>query len=502
MLLHAALVVSACSNDTHVERRPPVTLTLAVPQGNQAGTSLGMNSLVQTLAEEGLTALERDGRFVPKLAERWTVSDDGLAWTFRLRQPLHFHDGSAVSTLDVKKALDSAASDVEQRRSYPALGDIRSIEVLSDREIVIHLHRPSRLLLDSLSVAIVKTDGQEQPVGTGPFKRIRASATEVEMEAHDQYNPRPPQIDRLTLKAYPLRLAWASMMRGEVDFVSEIADDARDLIASDMVDVRGFRRSFFFGMALNSANKLLKPTLVRHALNLAIDRRDIMRVAMRGRGEPAWTLLSPLHWAHDATVQEYPFDQKRAIEELERAGHVMQPGDAHRPPARLRFTCLIQPNYALTEKLAKAIQRQLLEVGVDMRIQVAGKLGERLRNGDFDAVVMDINGGPSLSRPYSLWRTPAPDSPGFNSFGYSNAAVDAALDAARYARTDEQFRSAIARFERLTHDDPPVLFLAWNERSRAMNRRFQIPAGFEGDPLVALPLLTLRGSIAAATTEQ
>ncbi|MBI3263808.1 MAG: hypothetical protein HYZ58_11750, partial [Acidobacteria bacterium] len=146
-----------------------------------------MNSIVQLLAYEGLTATDRNGRLVGKLAERWQVSRDGLSWTFHLRRPLRFHDGTSVTAREVKQALDRTLADPEARQSYPTVSDIQAIEVVSDSDIIIRLKKPSGLLLDSLAVPVYKVDSKGGRVGTGPFKPTRTGANQIEMEAHRQY---------------------------------------------------------------------------------------------------------------------------------------------------------------------------------------------------------------------------------------------------------------------------------------------------------------------------
>jgi ABC-type transport system substrate-binding protein len=141
-------------------------------------------------------------------------------------------------------------------------------------------------------------------------------------------------------------------------------------------------------------------------------------------------------------------------------------------PSRFQFNCLVYPPL---ERIALIIQKQLFEVGVDMTIELAkvGDIVGRAARGNFDAFLLWQSSGRSLTFPYLFWHSPEPGRPVFLQSGYT--AADAALDRVRYAPNDGEFRGAVAAFQQAIHDDPPAVFLAWEERVRAVNRTFHVP---------------------------
>jgi ABC-type transport system substrate-binding protein len=96
--------------------------------------------------------------------------------------------------------------------------------------------------------------------------------------------------------------------------------------------------------------------------------------------------------------------------------------------------------------------------------------------------MIDMIGGPTFARPYQFWRSPG-EFKGLNVFGYRNPETDRWFDALRFAADDAGVRTAASQVQRVMRDDPPALFLAWQERSRAINRRFEIKSEPGRDPV-------------------
>jgi ABC-type transport system substrate-binding protein len=161
----------------------------------------------------------------------------------------------------------------------------------------------------------------------------------------------------------------------------------------------------------------------------------------------------------------------------------------------ITFTCLVPANFAVLERVALILQQQLGDAGIRVRLESLqpDTVNKRVVSGDFDAAVLPILGGPSATVFHRFWHSPA-GTPRWNFWGYRDARVDAALDAALDARDDRQFGEAIRRFEAAVRDNPPAVFLAWNETVQAISRRFRIPDGNEGrDAIYVLSRWLLRG---------
>jgi ABC-type oligopeptide transport system substrate-binding subunit len=125
------------------------------------------------------------------------------------------------------------------------------------------------------------------------------------------------------------------------------------------------------------------------------------------------------------------------------------------------------------------VQRNLAEIGVDMTLESTplAQFNQRIAEGKFDVVLMEMVSGTSVSRPFFFWR-----SSGLSNFsGYDNPLFDAALEDIRRADGEVAYRDAFRRFQQTALDNPPAIFLAWGEVARAVNRRFDVVKAPGGD---------------------
>jgi len=209
---------------------------------------------------------------------------------------------------------------------------------------------------------------------------------------------------------------------------------------------------------------------VRKAINEAVDRAALVHDAMNDRGRPADGPIWPEHWARPASTPQFSYNPDDARRLLDAAGLKATRNAAGTMPSRFSFACLVYAEDARFERLAVLVQKQLADVGIEMKLQpVNGKdIVQRVASGKFDAFIFEFFGR-SLSFAYDFWRhhEGAP----FDS-GYT--AADAALDRVRSAGSEEETKSAVADLTRVMHDDPPAAFLAWQTTTRAVSTRFAV----------------------------
>ena len=472
----ALLLCVGCSSgpSTAIPPPAPVTLTIGYPHITGVDPLHGLQQAARLISFEGLASLGRDGRPQPRLAERWSVSDDGLRWSVHLRPNAYFHDGTPVNSEAVRQSLERSLGNADRDLS-PGLADIIRIESRGPLDIILHLRERSTFALDDLTVSIVKINAEGAQSGTGPFFVTGSSDNQITMNGMDRYYRGKPSIDHIVWKAYPaVRTAWAAMMRGEVDFLYEVGPEAVEFMRGEStVNVFPFLRSYMFGVIFNSKIGKFRDWRVRRALNDAVEREAIVEQALRGHGViasgPAW----PQHWAFDGTVPEIAYDPSRATALLNAAGLPVRP-TATGPASRFRFTCILPENFALWERIGLMVQRNLAEVGVDMRLEAVSvdEFNRRIGTGSFDAVLNEFVVGNNTSRPFTFWYSQSRR----NLWGYKNSEMDAAFDSMRQAASETDYRMAFRRFQNEGLDDPPAIFLVLGERARAVTKRFNVVA--------------------------
>jgi peptide/nickel transport system substrate-binding protein len=453
--------------------RDPVTLTIGVPQSRQLDPSHGAPAIAQYLAFERLTANDAEGRTQPRLLESWTVAGDGLSWHLRVRPDVRFQDGVQLTAADVKRTFDTAIANPAVRGISVCLPLVSSVEAPTDRDVVVGLTRRCSYLLDDLDRAVIRTGGDGTTrIGTGAFAITSSTPDAITLEANRHHYSGPPAFDRVIVKPFDaLRTAWAEMMRGRVDFLWEVGPDTAEFLSDrTTVEVRSFPGYYAYALMLNSARPVFRPSAVRQALNLAVDRPALVQQGLRGRGNAADGPVWPNHWAHDRSAPAARFDPGGAAALLRAAG-----------PGPIEFTCLVPANFSILERMALLVQRQLGDLDIRVRLESLppDAFNRRIFAGDFDAVLISVLGGPSATVFHRLWHSPG-ETPRWNFWGYRNTRVDEALDAALDATDDGQFVEAIGRFEAAVREDPPAVFLAWNETVQAVSRRFEVPEDSAG----------------------
>jgi peptide/nickel transport system substrate-binding protein len=481
----AAVSFAACERKPEPASDGPIVARIGVPEAEVSAPDMGLPQIAAILRAEGLTSRGFDGRPTPRLAESWTSSPDGLVWRFRLRSGVTFHDGSPLTPEAVASGLKSATANPARLALFPGLADIVSIEPSGDAEVLIRLTRRNTFLIEDLDYPILRQVDPKTTVATGPFKLVTSAPDEIVLEGNANYHQGAPKIGRVVIRPYPtLRTAWASLLRNEIDLLYDVSRDAADFVASKDVALYSYLRNYVYAVALNNARPRLKETAVRRALNAAIDREALIKGVLKGQGVVANGPLPPQHWAYDPTLKGFGFDAGLAGAVLDAAGlKLVDRPDGRR--ARFSFTCILPEKWLTWERVALDVQKQLYDVGVDMQLQQlpADEFNKRISAGDFDAVMLEMISGPGFSRPYAFWHWGG-EQTSTNGFGYRNAAADRWFEAIRGATTDAEYRVAAGELQRTLLDDPPALFLAWSQRTRAVSRRFNVPVEPGRDPMI------------------
>ena len=473
----------------------PVVLTIGYPHATGQDPLHGMQQGARLISHEGLILANRNGRIQARLAESWYEEPDGLAWHFKLRAQASFHDGSPVDSNAVKQSLQRSLANADID-SFPGLADIVAVEAPSPSEVILRLTQRSAFLLDDLGVAIQKIQADGVSVGTGPYVTTSTSQDELMMSAFSKYYRGSPKIAQVRWRSYStVRTAWAAMMRGEVDVLYEVGPEALEFMRGESVEIYPFLRSYLFGIILNANRKSFSDARIREALNYAIDRPELVSQALKRRGIPAAGLAWPQHWAYDTTVPSFSYDAQRASALLDAAATpALNHAEHVRQPSRIRFSCLVPEGFALWERMALMVQRDLSEIGVDMQLESLPfvAFNQRIAARDFDAVMMEFVIGSSPSRPFTFWYSASKR----NAWGYKNPGMDDALEGIRRAANDGSYRDAFRRFQLEGLNNPPAIVLALGENARAVSRRFQVtaPAGSDILPTIAdwLPISSSR----------
>jgi peptide/nickel transport system substrate-binding protein len=487
VFLLAVLCGASCQHAGTQSSAPRDVLTIGFPEGAISSADQGVAAMTNGLSLEGLTQVSPDGRPLPRLADSWVWENDGRALRIKLRSGVTFHDGTPLTSNVAATALRAAIAKPANRALYPSLNDVTAIRPVNELELALDVSAPSAFLPEDLDLPL---GIGPQNVGTGPFRVVTRDRAEIVLERNDRYYLAVPQIKRLVIRPFDtLRTAWTSLLRGQVDMVTDVPFNAVEFISNDAVQVIPFERRYQFLVAFNSERQPFRSPKVRRALNAAIDRQALIKNVLQGHGTPSTGPIWPKYWAYDSGVGSYGFDPTLVASLLDEAGYPFDrtAPETDAPHARLRFTCILPADFSIVERVALEIQKQLYNVGVDTRFQVlpVDDYNSRIQTRQFDCALLDSISGPTPGRTYIFWRS-GKHSRGLNVFGYENPEAERLYEILRTSINDGAVRSATRGLQRVFLDDPPALFLAWNERARAVRRDFQIPQEPGRDPLQSL----------------
>ena len=320
---------------------------------------------------EGLTKIAMNGEVGPLLAESWTISPDGKAYTFKLRRGVKFHDGEAFDASDVKFSFERAKAEGSTNKAKKAVFDnISRIDAPDSHTVIMVLEQPdgnflfrmgenTAVILDPKTAANTAT----QPVGTGPYKlgdwRRGASITLVKSDSYR--NAAAVKLKRVTFRFINDPAAQvAALLAGDVDAMPRFgAPQSLAQFKSDKrfkVEIGGTEGKTI--VAINNRKKPFDDVRVRRAIAAAIDRKQVIDGAMEGYGEPIGSHMVPSDAGYIDLTKVNPYDPDKARALLKEAGVAT--------PLHVTLT-LPPPQYA--RKGGEIVAAQLAKVGIVAKIE-------------------------------------------------------------------------------------------------------------------------------------
>lgn len=315
---------------------------------------------------EGLVKPTSTGEIVPAVASEVTVSEDGLTYTFTLRQGVKFHNGEPVELGDVLYSIERRRSG-EDAAAYLSALDIIDTAEAADGAVVVTLREPSLdFLAFMMNVYIIPADYDAQetaPVGTGPYRFVSRSIQDnLVLERFADYWGEPGRLDRVTFKilenAEGLVLGLQS---GALDLVSHMTTDQTGQLSAQEFQIEEGSMNLVQALYLNNAEAPFDDVRVRQALCCAVDKQAVIDLAFDGYGIPLGTSMFPSFGKYydTALTDYYTYDPARARELLAEAGY----------PDGFEMSITVPSNYTPHVNTAQVLVELLREVGITATVQ-------------------------------------------------------------------------------------------------------------------------------------
>jgi len=390
--------------------------------------------------------------FENDLAVDYKLSDDGLTWTFTIRDDAYFTDGEKVTAEDVAFTLETAkASNGSFDLTY-----MESAVAQDETTVVITLSRPTSIFLNTLaSVGIVpehayNDDYGMNPIGSGPYKFVEWRPQEqIMFTANENYYGEAPDIKNVTVVFMSEDAALAAVKAGQVDVAYSVATLATTQVngyhveAIQSADNRGFTlpvlpdegRTTQSGIPIG--NNVTCNLEIRQAIAYAIDREQIADTVLNGFGRPAYSENDGMPWNNPDVKIETDVEYAKKL--LLDNGWTDTDGDGivEKDGLKAEFKCVYPSGDSVRQAVGMAAAEQLLDIGI--KVDIEGMSWDEIMKVMFSEAVLMGWGSSSPNETYYLYRSEGALLDDFyNPEGYQNDITDAYLDAAMSALTVEE----------------------------------------------------------------
>lgn len=492
VLLIASFILSACTGGGgEKEKAAKDSLVIGLTANpitlDPYNTTDSPASKVNRNIHETLVKYDSEMNIVPGLAESWEIVDD-TTYVFKIRQGVKFHNGEVLTAKDVKFSFDMQ-KDNPHAESITGMVDFDNCKVIDDSTFELKLKEPFGSILQHLTQTVtsivnekaykeMKDEYGSKPVGTGPYKFVEWKKDDyVSLTRNDEYwGENKPKLKDLVFRIIPESSTRAiEVESGGVDIATKIApSEVKRLEKNDKVVVN-LTPSFstqFVGFCLKGDK--YQDVKLRQAINYAVDKEAILKVAYQSIGVVATAPMSPGHWGYNDSLKPFARDLEKAKNLLAEAGY-----------AEGLTVTITTDEDQVRRDVAEMVQAQLSEVGIEVKMQT-------LERGAFiDAVIegtleMFILGWSDFGTPdYGLAIVnPALKGAGGNMAFYDNPEVEELLAKAQVTTDDQKRLELFKKAQEIAWNESPYIFLQHDTEVTVYNKNlkdFNIKADGDSD---------------------
>ncbi len=435
------------------------------------------NAEVMYMVGDTMVNLDYDMKtLVPGLAKTWTLSPDGLVYTFQLRDDVTFCSGRKMTARDVVASYERWQAPETKGLVKWRMGDLDRVVAVDDYTVEYRLKKPFSELLYQMTqyfhtiinIDQVKELGADYGVkpfdGTGPFcMQSWTPRDQTVLMKHANYKWGPPiykntvaQVDRVIWKVVPEENTRVTALQSNQADVSQYVPywSLKDLMANKQLSVsraENYFWTFFIGFKID--RELMNDVRVRKAMNLAVDQKAITEAVTFGFAEPASTYLSPNVLDFNGKVDRAIYGESiaEANRLLDEAGWKLG-ADKFRYKDGKKLAPVIYGIAGFFKEVAEAVQGELRKVGIDLQVQLFdstvawGKLATQ----EFDAFGMSfpyVSAGDALNLYFRSANTPTP-----NRMNWKDPETDKLLEEGSTALSDDVRAAAYAKVQQKVHD--------------------------------------------------
>ncbi len=329
----------------------------------------------EPLIQSTLTVTNQDLEIELDLATDYQVSEDGLTWTVTIRDDVKFTDGEPLTAEDVAFTYNNC----KEKSSVNDFTMLEEAVAVDDTTVEFRMTRPYSIWPYTMAiVGIVPEHAYDEnygqnPIGSGRYiMKQWDKGQQVIFEANPDYYGEAPKMKKVTVLFMEEDAALAAAMSGQVDVAHTAASysdqqvDGYELFRVDTVDNRGFNLPCIEPQekdGITYGNAFTADVNVRRAINIGIDRQEMIDNVLNGYGTAAYSVCDKMPWYNEAC--EVTYDPEEAVSILEEAGWKEgSDGIREKDGVKAEFTLMFSNGDSVRQALAEDTANQLKELGI------------------------------------------------------------------------------------------------------------------------------------------
>lgn len=447
-----------------------------------------------------------DGKVIPGATD-YKISDDGLTYTFKLKDGIKYWDGNPATVKDLECAYYLMAdpkyegpSDIS-KTFIKGLNDYKSgsatvisgIKVIDDKTLEITTEKPSGATLLNLQVPLMEKayycpemkkgevyakfkEKNGAPMGTGQYKFISYKpGQEIKLVANENYFKGAPKIKNLIFSITPEGQELQRLLVGEtdIDFPPVSPDNMKAAKDAGFLDIMRFPTNGYGYVGLNNANPLFSDVKVRQALMYALNRKQVVEKVY---GEYARVVNFPesnVSWAYDDEgMNTYDYDLDKAGQLLDEAGWKLNAEGKREKDGKVfsfKFSCMSP--HTVTDILVPVMKDDFSKLGIDITVENLDwpTLKEKNDKKQLDAYFMAYGLTPDPDSGSTVYKSNGPQ----NKTGYGNPEVDKLYDEGLSKLTVEDRKPIYKQLYKFLNNDLPMLYVYQRSDMWAANARIK-----------------------------